>query len=312
LLALRVRRYHEAMAAVDAQTWAAFVGNVAGARADPKTMALLADAIARARAAWPDLVDDEAAFAAVLGARISDASASTEAIADLHVEDLALAFGCAARHPAALRAFERDYASMMIEVATKFAGDGAGADEIVQSVREKLFGVRGEPRIVEYAGRGPLRKWLRVCVRRAGLDHARARGREIATAGDEQLIADLQAGGLDVDYVKRTYGDVFQDAFTAALAGLDTRERNVLRHHLVHGLKVEEIAGMYRVSRRTVTRWIAAARQQMLDTIHRTVQQRLQIPDAELASFLRVIRSRFDVSLGVALARPGGGAGGSS
>jgi len=177
----------------------------------------------------------------------------------------------------------------------------------VQSVREKLFGTRGDARIVEYAGRAPLRKWLHVCVRRAGLDFARARGREVAPASDEQLVADLQAGSLDLEYVKRTYGDVFHDAFTAALAGLDKRERNVLRHHLVHGLKVEEVAGMYRVSRRTVTRWIAGAREQMLQTIRDTVQTRLQIPEAELTSFLRVVRSRFDVDLSVALARPSAG-----
>lgn len=287
----------------DPPTWAAFARGAGLDAEDRSAMQALADAIARAQARWPELVDDAPAFAAHLGERVADAEALP--VTELHVEDLALAFACASRHPAALRAFERDYAATMTEVATKFADDPAGADEIVQSVREKLFGTRGDARIVEYAGRAPLRKWLRVCVRRAGLDFARARGREVVPAGDERLVADLQAGSLDADYVKRTYGDVFQDAFTAALAGLDKRERTILRHHLVHGLKLEEIAGMYRVSRRTVTRWIAGAREQLLQSIRDTVQSRLQIPDAELTSFLRIVRSRIDVNLSVALARPG-------
>lgn len=296
------------MSAVDARTWAAFAGAFGHEGVHRAAMQALGDAIGRARAAWPELVDDAPAFAAYLGTRLAEADAPVDGVLDLHVEDLALAFACAARRPAALRAFERDYAATMTEVAEKFADDRAGADEIVQGVREKLFGMRGDARIVEYAGRGPLRKWLRVCVRRAGLDFARARGREVVPAGDEQLVADLQAGSLDIDYVKRTYGEVFQEAFTAALAALDKRERNILRHHLVHGLKVEEVAGMYRVSRRTVTRWIAAAREQMLQTIRDTVQTRLQIPEAELTSFLRVVRSRFEVDLSVALARPSAGA----
>ncbi len=296
------------MGAVDASTWAAFVGAAGHEGTDRAAMQALADAIARAQETWPELVDDPPAFAGYLGRRLAEAGTPIAGVAELHVEDLALAFACAAGRPAALRAFERDYAATMTEIAEKFADDRAGADEIVQGVREKLFGTRRDARIAEYAGRGPLRKWLRVCVRRAGLDFARARGREVVPAGDEQLVADLQAGSLDIDYVKRTYGEVFHDAFTAALAALDRRERNVLRHHLVHGLKVEEVAGMYRVSRRTVTRWIAAAREQMLQTIRDTVQTRLQIPDAELTSFLRVVRSRFEVDLSVALARPSAGA----
>jgi RNA polymerase sigma-70 factor (ECF subfamily) len=284
------------MVPVDAQARAAFVA-VAGA-SDDATIAALADVLARIRAAWPGLAFDDVELADALGRRIAEATTPADALAELHAEDLALALACARGDAAAFRAFERTYASLMAEAATQLAGDGVAADEIVQAVREKLFGTRGDAKIGEFAGRGPLRKWLRVIVRRAGLDFVRARGRRVEVSDDRELVDDLRDGGLDVDYIKRSYGQVFQDAFVGALASLDARQRNVMRHHLVHGLTVEEIGGMYSVSRRTVTRWIAATRLHLLHELRERVRAELQIPEAELTSFLRDVRSRLEVSLG--------------
>lgn len=286
-----------------AGTWAVFAAAAGIVEGSDVDAAALRRALDRCHTAWPDLLGDDE-LAGCLGSRVAGAASPAEALDALHVEDLALALACTRRHEPALRAFERDYAATMTEVAVPYGLDRAGADEIVQGVREKLFGTRGDARIAEYAGRGPLRKWLRVIVRRAGLDFARARGREVEVRGDAELVEDLRGGNLDLDYLKREYGDLFQEAFAAALRSLDTRERNVLRHHLVNGLKIEEIAGIYRVSRRTVTRWIAGARASMLQTVRETVQATARIPDSQINSFLRDIRSNLDVSLSVALKRP--------
>src|SRR6185295_20236780 len=96
----------------------ALAAGVPGAR--PPTNAALepmvAKAIDRARAAWPDLAVDLGAFIAHVAATIDlgagDASAERwdATLSGLAIEDLYLAFACGGGDDAALRAFERDMA----------------------------------------------------------------------------------------------------------------------------------------------------------------------------------------------------------
>jgi RNA polymerase sigma-70 factor (ECF subfamily) len=55
------------------------------------------------------------------------------------------------------------------------------------------------------------------------------------------------------------------------------------------------------VHRATVARWIAAARERLLDRTIALVQGRLKISAAELESLLAGLRSGLDVSLGALL-----------
>ena len=47
------------------------------------------------------------------------------------------------------------------------------------------------------------------------------------------------------------------EAFAKAIAGLDARERGLLRLHVVHGLSATAIAGVFGVHRATAKRWLA-------------------------------------------------------
>ncbi|WP_395812894.1 sigma factor-like helix-turn-helix DNA-binding protein [Archangium minus] len=57
---------------------------------------------------------------------------------------------------------------------------------------------------------------------------------------------------------------VLTQVLAEALAALPSRERTVLRLHLVEGLSLERIGTVYRTHKSTVSRWLARAREEVL------------------------------------------------
>jgi RNA polymerase sigma-70 factor (ECF subfamily) len=172
-------------------------------------------------------------------------------------------------------------------------------DEVRQQLRHKLLVAEpGErPRIADYAGRGPLQAWVRVAATRAALDLMRAGG---ARAGADLEPDDLASGSGDspeVDYLKERYRPQFKEAFQEALRGLDSEQRNVLRLHVVEGLNIDEIGALFKVHRSTVARWIAAARQKVLDDARRRLRAELGLTAGEFDSLAGVVRSQLDLSV---------------
>jgi hypothetical protein len=58
---------------------------------------------------------------------------------------------------------------------------------------------------------------------------------------------------------------------------------------------------MFSVSQPTVSRWLAAAREKLLDDIKRALGARLGTSSAELASLAGMVASRLDLSLSALL-----------
>ena len=56
-----------------------------------------------------------------------------------------------------------------------------------------------------------------------------------------------------------------------ALAGLPDRDRLLLKLTIVSGLSHEQLANIYSVNQSTITRWIARAREQVLEATEREV-----------------------------------------
>src|SRR5258707_4830198 len=75
-------------------------------RAMPPVMdAAVRAALERGRRAWPELVVDDAVFAAVIARSVGEVADPVAAIGELAIEDLYLAQACATAAPAALAAF---------------------------------------------------------------------------------------------------------------------------------------------------------------------------------------------------------------
>lgn len=175
-------------------------------------------------------------------------------------------------------------------------------------MREKLF-IGGDvgggdaeepgagPRILSYAGRGPLAAWVAVSAQRTALS---LRRKEVsAQARHRAAAAEDLAGSVhpELAYLKRTYRAAFATCFEEAFGALTSRERTLLRLHLVSRLRLDQIAPMFQVNISTVSRWLAAARESLLTQTRDGLSRRLHLSPGEFDSLARLLQSQIDVSL---------------
>jgi RNA polymerase sigma-70 factor (ECF subfamily) len=264
---------------------------------DDRLEAAIGEALARGRAAWPALAVDDARFAAVVAHAVEGTPEPAAAVAELAAEDIYLAQACVGGSPAALDAFA---ATCDAALHGSLRAMGLAADlieEVVQEVRAKLFvAADGPPRIATYSGRAALRSWVRTIATRAAVDRLR---KKEDTTSDDAVLEALPDSGADPElaHFRRTYQAEFKQAFEEALATLDVRERNVLRHHFVDALTVEEIGAIYGVHKSTAFRWLEAARTALSKRTRAGFQQRIRALPGELDSILRLLQSQIDLSL---------------
>lgn len=251
----------------------------------------LATIAARARAAWPDFDVPADELVAWLRARAGD---DAGALAALHAGDLYLACACARGEARALAAFER----LLAEAAAHLGADAALADEVRQLLRHRLFvGDDGvPPKIATYGGRGPLAGWLRIAATRAAIDlRRRAQAADPVRAAPPELPAG--DGDPELAFLKTHYRRELADAMRETLASLSDRESNVLWLHYYERLGSEAIAASYRVSARTVQRWLDDARARILAGTHARLAERLRLEPSEVRALVALAQSQLDVSI---------------
>ncbi len=246
---------------------------------------------------------DPSAFAAHLGHKVAGEDDPVAALTGLRVEELSLAFACAHAAPRALAHFEREFGGDIARGLAQVGTPGDASQDAGQLIRQKLF--VGEPsrspKILDYAGRGPLRAWLRVTAVRTSLNLERARQRrpdQCSPEGDDDLMH-MAADACDPElaHLKNHYRDQFKQAFEQAIADLSDRNRNMLRHHLVEQLSIDEIGTAYGVHRATAARWITAAREAIRGRVRALMTERFGVPPEQLDSVMRLVQSELDLSV---------------
>ena len=261
--------------------------------------AALLRATAEGQAAWPELALLPESFAAHLARHWP-----VEAPAGLHAGDLWLACACAQGVRGAAEALEVELARAVSRALAGMDGGPAFADEVRQSVREKLLFGRGGtgPAIASYSGEGALSSWLKVAARRAALN-LRER-KELPQASEEALLEAKSAlPDPEVEHLRDRYRVEFRAAFHAALAGLPPRERLLLKQHYVDGLSGARIAELQGVAPATVTRALQAAREILQKASRRQLEERLRLSRSQIDSLAGLVLSRLDVSLSRVLAK---------
>ena len=116
---------------------------------------------------------------------------------------------------------------------------------------------------------------------------------------EAQRLADLPlaAPNPELELIRRRHKEHFSEAFAAALATLDPRERTLLKLHTLDGLPLEQIAPLYKVDKSTISRWIAHAREQLEERTRDHLRLALKLNSGELESVLRVANSELSLSL---------------
>ena len=246
----------------------------------------LGDAIAASRTAWPGVDVPDDVFAAYLAERVTDVRSAC-------VTDLYLACAIGRGDAAALRAFEQQLAQVGAAIA-HLDGGSALVDDVVAAMRERVLAASagGKAKIADYRGRGDLRGWLRVIAVREALQLMRARRREEPLA--DELATKLAEHPVPLADDERR---VYREAFTAALATLTPRDRNLLRQQYIYGATIDELGTLYAVHRATVARWIAQVRDTLLRRTRAHIGEALRLDDTALDSAMGRIGDHLDYSL---------------
>jgi RNA polymerase sigma-70 factor (ECF subfamily) len=251
----------------------------------------LAALVKVARAAWPEIVIDDAAFSQFVAQRVDDPST----LDGERAAELWLVFGCSVSEPHALAAFDARYLQRVPDWVRRIDRNPAFASEVQQILRERLLS-GSSAKIGEFRGSGSLEGWVRVTATRAALELLRDGKREKLVAEPVEA-AQAWLDDPEIEYLKQRYADDFKQALTEALEALGDRQRAVLGLYLVDALNIERIGKVYGVHRATVARWLQSARQELYDGARQRLGERLAISAGEFESIARLVQSQLDVSV---------------
>jgi RNA polymerase sigma-70 factor (ECF subfamily) len=256
----------------------------------------LASLYATGAAAHPTLTVPDEVFAAHLGrcgATVTDTAA--------HAGDLFLACAALNRAPGAVERLRR-HVGPYVEKQGRLGQPDSFLDEVRQRLWDALLvGATGAPRLATYSGAGPLERWVGVAAQRIALMMLRregieARAQAVVAAQEQLVLADPEIAAI-----KTEYRDAFQRAIQAALGVLGPRDTIIFRMHLVENLSLESIGKVYGVHQTTVTRWLAAARERVIDDVKRRLRDELNLPPGEFDSLVGLLISQIALSLSQAL-----------
>jgi RNA polymerase sigma-70 factor (ECF subfamily) len=264
----------------------------------------LADACARGHAAAGGIILDDHTFVRDLARVVALNKRGVAGISLLSIEDLYLVCACLSQAPRAVAAFDALHgATIRAAIARVIRSDDDVAEIEQQLLVTLLVGAEGsEPLLGSYGGWAPLDRCLRVVAHRAALTWQRRYRSEGRTR--QGAAAQPQLGGdtpPEIRFLKEHYRRDFSQALKEALGGLSERAQLILRWHFVDGVTVERIGKMFDVTQPTATRWLAAAREALLEDVKARLRERLGESTTELASLAALVASRLDLSLSIAL-----------
>jgi RNA polymerase sigma-70 factor, ECF subfamily len=250
-----------------------------------------------ARAAWPGVTLPDDIFLEHVMTKLAASAGSPGADPDrVRLPELLLACACAHRDPAAIAHFERTYFAEVDLAARRFDSLPLTIEDVRQRVREKLY-LHDPPALAGYAGQGDLGAWLRAAVLHFLINVATREARERPTGGAFfDAIVDTSADA-EAAYLKEACREEFEQAFTAALARLPARDRVLLRYAFADGQSVDQVGSIFRVHRATAARWIAKARDQLVDETRAELMRTLGIGEGDAASIVRAALSRMGTTL---------------
>ena len=108
----------------------------------------------------------------------------------------------------------------------------------------------------------------------------------------------LSGSARDVEgqYSKAWSREAFQKAFAQAMSQLSPRDKSLLRLHYLDSVTIDQLGGLYRTHRATAARWLAMARQRLLDGTRAALTAELQIPLADCDSIIQAAQSQLDMT----------------
>ncbi len=210
--------------------------------------------------------------------------------------DLYLAFACLHGTPNAANQLVEHTRPSLRRALERLQAAPDAIDEAIQKVYEAVL-VKARPQLRTYSGRGSLENWVRAigvrtCRRLLGAEN-KASGAGVL---DLESLA-IEKADAELLHFKQHYAEQFRLAFAEAANTLTERQRNLLRQQYIDGLTIDGLAALYGVHRATSARWIAQARQTLLDETRRLLTDLLGTSVEDVDSIIRMVRSQIDISI---------------
>jgi RNA polymerase sigma-70 factor (ECF subfamily) len=190
----------------------------------------------------------------------------------LHLEELAIARGCALGRESAWRRFLAQYREPLTRAAIEMTGSAALGEELASALYSELFGLteregrRWSP-LLRYSGRGSLMGWLRAILAQRRVDQYRKIGRETelgeiepAAAVSEQIEPE-QLGDLRV-------------ALKMTLSEASAEERFLLSAYYLDQHTLHEMSSVLRVHEATISRKLKRATERLRKQLLRALKAR--------------------------------------
>lgn len=261
---------------------------------DDDALATADAAIAACKATWPDVRVDRALVVERL-ARLAAPSA--------HLGELCLAWAGLAGDAAAQRAIDQLIRAESERAVRELRQPAHLADDVHGELAQRLLVATADsgPRLETYAGQAPLGRWLAVAATRTALNLMRGRRSDVpldADDGDNALAISLVDPDLAI--VRDRYRDDVREAVRASFEALvEPRDRNLLRLYYFEHVGLDELGRMFAVHASTVSRWLSALREQLVEDTRFRLAERLGIAGhaGDVDSVIRAMRSELDLTL---------------
>lgn len=201
----------------------------------------------------------------------------------LHLDDLALACGCAAGDEAAWEHFVREHRPVLYRAADALDATG-GARELADSIYGELF----ERSLFRYFhGRSSLATWLRAVLAQRHVDRIRAL-RRVGPLPDDEAAASVGPAEASPDTPsvaadRRRCVELVQLALTRALAELPARDRVRLACYYAQQLTLAETGRLLSEHEATCSRQLAKTRKALRMGIESRLRSEHGLSDAAIA-----------------------------
>jgi RNA polymerase sigma-70 factor, ECF subfamily len=190
----------------------------------------------------------------------------------LHLEELAIARGCALGRESAWQRFFAQYREHLTRAAVEMTGSEALGEELASALYSELFGLterenkRWSP-LLRYSGRGSLMGWLRAILAQRRVDQYRKIGRETELGEIEPAAAVSEQPALERLEDLRL-------AIKMTLSEASAEERFLLSAYYLDQHTLQEISSVLRVHVATISRKLNRATERLRKQLLRTLKAR--------------------------------------
>jgi RNA polymerase sigma-70 factor (ECF subfamily) len=190
----------------------------------------------------------------------------------LHLEELALARGCALGRESAWRRFLAQYREQLSRAAIEMTGSAALGEELVSAIYSELFGLteregrRWSP-LLRYSGRGSLMGWLRAVLAQRRVDQYRKIGRETE-------LGEIEPAAVVSEQIEPEQLGDLRVALKMTLSEASSEERFLLSAYYLDQHTLHEMSRVLRVHEATISRKLKRATERLRKQLLRTLKAR--------------------------------------